>query len=149
LTRLAARWLRNQGYVAYRESSSIYGPERVDVIGWRNAGFSILIECKRSRADFLRDKEKHFRALSDLGYGNMRFYLCPAGLLLPADMPPKWGLLYAYPTRVQKKKDAEPFDYKTVAQQEKRLLCAILHRLDKAEREHCEARGICLPTRSL
>jgi len=46
-----------------------------------------------SRADFLADREKPFRQKLQLGMGCERFYLTPAGLLHPEDLPRGWGLL--------------------------------------------------------
>ena len=67
--------------------------ETPDVIGWKGRCRSVLIECKVSRADFLADREKPFRKDPSLGMGCERFYLTPAGLIRPAELPGKWGLL--------------------------------------------------------
>jgi hypothetical protein len=65
-----------------------------DAIGWR-AEYSISIECKTSRADFLADRKKPFRCDRALGVGTYRFYLCPPDLIAPEELPDGWGLLYA------------------------------------------------------
>lgn len=70
------------------------------MIGWRRAGFldgTYLIEVKTSRADFLADAKKSHRQCStpDAALGNWRFYLCSEGLIEPAELPEKWGLLWA------------------------------------------------------
>lgn len=75
--------------------------EKPDVIGWRN-GKSILIECKASRADFLTDAKKKFRANPDLGMGDYRFYMCPPGIINIEDLPEGWGLLWVTEKTVQK-----------------------------------------------
>lgn len=67
--------------------------EQPDCIGWRS-GVSILIECKTSRADFLADARKKFRATPGLGMGDWRFYLCPPDVIKVGDLPKGWGLLY-------------------------------------------------------
>lgn len=33
--------------------------------------------------------------MPESGMGDWRFFLCPAGLILPEDLPAGWGLLYA------------------------------------------------------
>ena len=45
-----------------------------------------------SRSDFHRDKKKHFRRNPWQGMGQERWYLTPAGLLKPSDLPEDWGL---------------------------------------------------------
>ena len=63
-----------------------------DIIGFRH-GFSILIECKASRNDFLADHKKHFRKEADTSMGDRRFYFAPAGLISPSELPMYWGLI--------------------------------------------------------
>ncbi len=64
-----------------------------DVIGWLATGHSILIECKMSLGDFRADRRKHFRRAPYRGMGSERWFLTPAGLLAPSDVPEKWGLM--------------------------------------------------------
>jgi len=52
-----------------------------------------VVECKASRADFLVDREKPFRRQPQSGMGCERFYLAPARLLDPSELPEGWGLL--------------------------------------------------------
>jgi hypothetical protein len=95
------RWLLNTvgcGFVLKEMSAGI---ETADIIGWK-WGESILIECKASRADFLRDKDKYFRQYPEYGMGRYRFYLCPPDMIKEKDLPEKWGLLYAYPKIIKK-----------------------------------------------
>ena len=56
---------------------------------------SVLIECKASRADFLKDKKKPFRQNPESGIGAMRFYLVNEGVAKPEEMPEKWQLIEA------------------------------------------------------
>lgn len=56
---------------------------------------SVLIECKASRADFLKDKRKPFRINPELGVGAMRFYLVNEGVARPEEMPDQWQLMEA------------------------------------------------------
>lgn len=97
---LGAKWLKKE----CRCTIAIHDPkgirENPDTIGWRyswggysNEG-SILIECKRTRADFKKDFTKPFRVEPELGIGNWRYYMCPTGLIKPEEIPDKWGLLY-------------------------------------------------------
>ena len=76
--------------------------ETPDVIGWYD-GNSFLIECKASRADFLADAKKSFRANPNLGMGDWRFYMCPEGVIQPEELPQHWGLIWIKNDRVVKK----------------------------------------------
>lgn len=71
-----------------------------DAIGFRS-NYSVLVECKTSRADFLTDKKKLFRERPNRGMGTYRFYMCPPGLIQIDDLPEKWGLLYVHAKRIQ------------------------------------------------
>jgi hypothetical protein len=79
-----------------------------DVIGWDGTS-SILIECKMTRADFQRDAGKKSRTNPKAGMAHRRYYLCPANLLQPADIPPKWGLLWAEGTTVTVQRESRGF----------------------------------------
>ncbi len=62
-----------------------------DAIGWR-AWESILFECKASRADFLKDRDKPFRVCPESGVGDWRFFLTNPGVIHSADeLPAGWG----------------------------------------------------------
>lgn len=73
--------------------------EQPDILAFRSQ-CSLLVEAKTSRDDFLADRRKPERIEPDRGLGVYRFYLCPEGLLAPADVPPKWGLLWAKGQRI-------------------------------------------------
>jgi hypothetical protein len=93
LVRAAVAWLRSYGCgVVLSEQSSASG-ETPDAIGWKRACHSVVIECKISRADFLADRAKSFRMKPEKGMGCERFYLAPAGLIYPNEVPAGWGLL--------------------------------------------------------
>lgn len=100
----AEKWLKQQGCgVTFRDEfhgRSLSG-ELPDAIGWRD-GLSILIECKASRADFLADKTKPFRADPSKGMGDWRFYLCPPGVITQDDLPKGWGLLWVTGRTIKK-----------------------------------------------
>ena len=104
LVSLGTRWLRRRCSIVFYEFATMAN-ENPDVIGWRS-GFSILIECKATRADFLRDGKKMSRRHPQLGMGQHRYYLCPPGVIGVEDLPENWGLLWAVNGRVQMRRIA-------------------------------------------
>src|SRR5712672_2656983 len=98
-------WLRRQCSVVLYEFSTA-ADENPDVIGWAPAAGSVLIECKLSRSDFLRDAAKTVRMNPRAGMGQRRYYLCPSDLIEVKDLPPKWGLLWATRGQVIVKREA-------------------------------------------
>jgi hypothetical protein len=93
LVQNAVQWLRSYRCGVILSEQACASGEMPDAIGWKRACHSVLIECKISRADFLADREKPFRQKSQLGMGCERFYLTPAGMLRPEQLPEGWGLL--------------------------------------------------------
>ncbi len=90
----AAKWLRSQGcgtVVAHK--LPVTGFEEPDAIGWWSHGRSLLVECKASRADFLRDADKPFRRHPGLGMGARRVYMTPPGIIHEGELPAGWGLV--------------------------------------------------------
>lgn len=86
-------WLRHtRRYSVVVAERATRVSETPDVLGF-HGGKSLLIECKVSRADFLADREKQFRAQAEQGMGDLRYYAAPGGILTPADLPLGWGLL--------------------------------------------------------
>lgn len=94
LVEKAISWLRSYRCgVVLSEQACISG-EMPDAIGWKRANHSVLVECKISRADFLADRAKPFRADSAAGgLGCERYYLAPAKLVAVEELPTGWGLL--------------------------------------------------------
>lgn len=93
LVALGEKWLRRQGFPVVASELVTGGTrEQADVIGFRST-CSALIEAKATRADFLADARKPHRLTGGLGV--YRFYLCPPGIIEVADLPERWGLLYA------------------------------------------------------
>lgn len=88
---LSAKWLAAKHAVVITDMSHGLG-ETADAIGW-TSGFSTLVECKASRADFLNDRHKPWRRDPSRGMGTYRYYATPAGLLDPDELPENWGLL--------------------------------------------------------
>lgn len=87
------QWLRSYRCGVILSEQACATGEMPDAIGWKRACHSVLVECKISRADFLADREKLFRQKSHLGMGCERYYLAPARLLCPEELPQGWGLL--------------------------------------------------------
>ncbi len=93
LINLAVQWLRAYRCGVVLSEQACSSGEMPDAIGWKRACHSVLVECKVSRADFLTDRDKPFRQKPEFGLGCERFYLAPARLLRPQDLPAGWGLL--------------------------------------------------------
>jgi hypothetical protein len=94
LVRMAEQWLRTRyrcGIVLSEQCCA--SGETPDVIAWKGACRSVVVECKISRADFLTDREKPFRKNPELAMGCERFYLVPQSLITAQELPAKWGLL--------------------------------------------------------
>ena len=102
ITTKAAKWLRNHNQNIIIPNCSLVITELVsatptgeipDIIGWCSWA-SVLIEVKTSKSDFFRDKSKPFRAFKDMGMGELKYYICPTGIILIDEVPEYWGLLY-------------------------------------------------------
>src|SRR5580658_4136818 len=104
LVALGVRWLSRQSSTVFYEFAAS-AKENPDIIAW-SSGFSTLIECKATRADFLSDAKKTVRRNPKAGMGQRRYYLCPAGIIKLEDLPKKWGLLWAEKGRVIVKREA-------------------------------------------
>ena len=105
LVAMGVRWLsRKCSVVLYEFATS--ADENPDVIGWASGAGSVLMECKLSRADFLRDAAKIVRRNPRAGMGQRRYYLCPPEVIQVKDLPPRWGLLWATKSHVTVKREA-------------------------------------------
>ena len=105
LVETGVRWLGRRCSVVLYEFAAA-GDENPDVIGWASGADSILIECKSTRSDFLRDATKTVRKNSRAGMGRRRYYLCPPEVIQVKDLPPKWGLLWTARGQVVVKREA-------------------------------------------
>ncbi len=92
------RWMKNTFHcrtvLVEPHACGTYAGETPDVIGWVG-GKCIVVECKVSRADFLRDQKKFFRSpeLAENALGNWRFYLTLPGVVKESDqLLPGWGV---------------------------------------------------------
>jgi len=71
-----------------------YATENTDVWGF-DGWCTTVIEVKTSHADFKNDQKKFWRnVLPEHQAGNLRWYLCPEGIIKPDELPEGWGLLY-------------------------------------------------------
>ncbi len=94
LVAAAVDWLRHKYRCGIVLSEQYCATGEVpDAIGWKGMCRSVVIECKASRADFLADTKKPFRTNPEEGLGCERFYLAPAGMIAPTELPKDWGLL--------------------------------------------------------
>jgi hypothetical protein len=105
LVAMGVRWLSRQCSVVLYEFATP-ADENPDVIGWISGAGSVLIECKLTRADFMRDAAKLVRKNPRAGMGQRRYYLCPAELIQVKDLPPKWGLLWVHHGQILVKRQA-------------------------------------------
>jgi len=87
------RWLRYYRCGVVLSEQACASGEMPDAIGWKRQCHSVLVECKVTRGDFLADRAKPFRLKPEQGVGGERFYLTPAGLVKPEELPAGWGLL--------------------------------------------------------
>lgn len=108
-----------------------FSQETPDVFGIDSTR-SVLIEVKMSRADFKNDFKKKFRNGKSLGLGQMRYYLCPEGLLKPEEMPKNWGLMYcSNSNKITIVRNATPFlDHERNFRGEMLIINSILRRLN-------------------
>lgn len=90
LVKKAIKWLWGQGCVVVITEMA-GGSQEPDAIGFYPC-YSILIECKASRSDFLSDKNKCYQR-AGRSMGAKRYYLTPSEMINPDELPEKWGLL--------------------------------------------------------
>jgi hypothetical protein len=96
---LGAKYMKLHGLMIFQKPAYVVceleraNAECPDVFGFGSA-LTQLIEVKVSRADFFADRNKPFRKNPEKGLGQLRSYLCPAGIIGKLEVPDKWGLLY-------------------------------------------------------
>jgi hypothetical protein len=126
LVAMGVRWLgRHCSVVLYEFATP--AEENPDVIGWAPGAGSVLIECKLSRPDFLRDAEKNVRKNPRTGMGQRRYYLSPADVIQVKDLPAKWGLLWIVRGQVVVKREARGHPERNLTA-EVRFLSSMLRR---------------------
>lgn len=96
MVEIGYRWMLKNARcgIGFKELTCAYNGETPDVIGFSSWGHSVIVECKISRSDFLKDKKKPFRINPEIGMGKYRFYCCPTGLIKQEELPERWGLIY-------------------------------------------------------
>jgi hypothetical protein len=100
-----------------------------DAIGF-NADVSVVVECKATRSDFRADLQKSHRYhLKQLG--NYRFYLTPQNLVVIAEVPEGWGLLYASKKQIKVVKPAPFHGDPEIDSAERDILYSIARRVVK------------------
>ena len=101
LVKLAEEWLRRAYRCGVILSEQVCASgETPDVIGWKGQCRSVMVECKVSRADFQADAEKPWRQQPEMAVGCERWYLAPAGMVRPEELPKGWGLLEVHGRKV-------------------------------------------------
>lgn len=107
LVERAGRWLSNsQGCKVVLTNPKPYAClEHPDAIGWHRNGESIIVECKISRADFIRDDHKNWRCMS-IGMGCRKYYFSPEGVVEERMVPFGIGLLHPRGRRIIVKVEA-------------------------------------------
>lgn len=106
----AAKWLFSSRQCVAVSTRQIMVSEKPDAIGWTVGGVSTLVECKRSRGDFLADSVKPHRVHPQLGIGQYRYYLTPTGLISVEELPAGWGLLEVRGQHIRKVRESEQFN---------------------------------------
>ena len=126
------KWLKNNQISTMRFPIILYeyrcyANSTPDVIGL-NHEKTVVIECKVSRSDYFTDQRKgHRRYYSQLG--NLRYYLCPAGLLKIDEVNNGWGLLYCHPHKITIEKESEYFTKEKTRIQEYQVMYSIIRRV--------------------
>ena len=111
LIKIAKKWLWKSCIIVVTEMKLPSGEgETVDVIGWDDCGWSIVVECKITRADFLRERKKRHHKEKEGGMGNKKYFLVPKGLITTDELPGGGGLLEC----MDRKKTPEIIRYPTL-----------------------------------
>lgn len=91
----AEKWLINTercDIVCIKKSILTYHP---DLIGYKSNGVTVVVECRSSMDEFLKDRKNWLKKNDDKdrSMGALRYYFAPKNVLSPDDMPENWGLL--------------------------------------------------------
>src|SRR5579863_2707464 len=131
LVQKAVAWLRAYRCGVILSEQACLSGEMPDAIGWKRACHSVVVECKITRADFFADRDKPFRQKPELGLGCERFYLTPADMLRPEELPTRWGLLECHSRKIQVlRSSAKNFRTTLGFKYEMNLLLASLRRVE-------------------
>ena len=132
LIKRGVNWLKNNQVSTMRfpiilPEYKCYANSIPDVIGM-NHNKTAVIECKVSRHDYFADQRKghrHYR----FQLGNLRYYLCPVGLLNPDEINNGWGLLYCHEHKITIEKQSEEFPKEQTRPQEYQVMYSVIRRL--------------------
>lgn len=105
---MAVTWLKRPAgrggpgcTIALAETGNCVSGEIPDAIGWHprhgTHAFSVVVEVKVSRSDFLADAKKPHRKDGATGMGNYRYFLAPQGVIQLEEVPKGWGLIEVNP----------------------------------------------------
>ena len=126
LVAMGVQWLNRQCSVVLYEFATP-AEENPDVIGWVAGAGSVLIECKLTRSDFLKDAAKTVRKNPRAGMGHRRYYLSPPDVIQVKDLPAKWGLLWTCKGQIVVKREARGYPERNLTA-EVRFLSSMLRR---------------------
>ena len=101
-------WLKNRCDLIISEKGTKINGEIPDIIGFINEDNSILIEVKKSKADYRQDSKKPFRNRPELGMGNFRYYLSHRDVI-DKEYQTGWGLLLVRNSKIEVLKDSQYF----------------------------------------
>ncbi len=132
LIKRGINWLKNNQLSGMRTPIILpeyrcYANSIPDVLGLNHVR-TIVIECKISRPDYLADQCKGHRHYH-FQLGNLRYYLCPAGLLNTNEINGGWGLLYCHPHKITIEKKSDEFSKEQTRPQEYQVMYSIIRRL--------------------
>lgn len=94
LCAIARKWLINRCACYFAVSELVtYAGEIPDAIGFKSQ-ISIVVECKTSRSDFLKDAKKYHRKNPDMAMGCHRYYLSIPEVIKDCEATNGFGLLH-------------------------------------------------------
>lgn len=105
LCKIGVKWCQRsesqKGHGCKIAVSEVGNGEIADVIGFREYESrhykgvkSVVLEAKTSRSDFIKDQSKPHRQVGAKCLGDVRYFICPEGLIKSNEVPYGWGLLY-------------------------------------------------------
>ena len=127
----AAAWLRSSWRCIVVITEMAGGIEIPDAVGF-TPYCSVLVECKASRSDFLRDRDKCVRRIDSRGMGQHRFYFAEPGIIRQDEVPRGWGLAEVDGRRVRKVLVVDECGGRDGWRDERALLVSCIRRLGAA-----------------
>ena len=138
----AVAWLRKRMQCRVVLANCGTSEERPDAIGWIDPDWSIVIECKASRSDFLRDLSKPSRRSPAFGMGKQRWYLVPGWDVVRDDtlLPAGWGVLLARTgdgpkgNQIRRLRPSADFDARELSSERETLFWQLVRAQEREER---------------